>query len=486
MRIGDQTALRFERDSRGLETARHLPGGTLLKQLFDESGKLTQQQLTLRKGLTGGAFNIPDTSGSSGISRVFNYDASAHVTQIVDQFWGTTSFEYDPAGRLLSAATDRKNAEHFQYDEADNLVQSKIGEHANTPFKYAKGHRLLDCGNTEYKYDHDGRLVEKRLPIGSDNPGVWAYSWNALDQLVQLNTADGSVWNYEYDALGRRIRKRGPAADTTFVWDGARMVHELPAGDKKPITWIHEQFGFAPLLTVQNDQTFSVICDAIGTPSEVVDGTGRVVSRYKHSSYGLRTEDTGTNVQMPIRFQGQYHDDESGLHYNYFRYYDPSTARYIQQDLIRQFGFENLYAYPRNPVSLIDPFGLNAVCPIPGRVQSRINVANGRTRTTPLRPATGQPVSAGFQHVLDGHFGVPVTNSRSVFTIPPEQLKTILQSPTVVNAPVTSIPGGQFVRTVDTGQTVGTSSLKEGGVPTSSVRVITDGAGNLITTFPVA
>ncbi|WP_230153648.1 hemagglutinin repeat-containing protein, partial [Pseudomonas brassicacearum] len=73
------------------------------------------------------------------------------------------------------------------------------------------------------------------------------------------------------------------------------------------------------------------------------------------------------------------------------------------------------------------------IIPVPGRVQSRINIANGRTETTPLRDS-GQPVSAGFEHVLEGHFNREISNSRSVFTIAPEELKGILQSTPVVKS----------------------------------------------------
>lgn len=120
----------------------------------------------------------------------------------------------------------------------------------------------------------------------------------------------------------------------------------------------------------------------------------------------------------------------------------------------------------------------------PGRVQTRINIANGPTATTPLRD-TGHPVSAGFDHVVSGHFDVPVTNSRSVFNISPGELKDILQSKTVVSSPVTALGDGQFVRTVDVGRTIGTTTLKEGGSSTSFIKVFTDRAGNLITAFPI-
>ena len=63
-------------------------------------------------------------------------------------------------------------------------------------------------------------------------------------------------------------------------------------------------------------------------------------------------------MNNPIRFQGQYHDDETGLHYNRYRYYDPSLGRFVGQDPISYAGGLNLFAYTPNPVGWIDPLGL--------------------------------------------------------------------------------------------------------------------------------
>jgi hypothetical protein len=101
------------------------------------------------------------------------------------------------------------------------------------------------------------------------------------------------------------------------------------------------------------------------------------------------------------------------------------------------------------------------------------------------RPTTDQPVSAGFKHVLDQHYDRSLGNSRSIFSLSPEHLKTILQSNQVVDSPVTALSGGQFERIVDTSKIVGNSALKFGGNPTSKIKIITDVKGNSITTFPV-
>ncbi|ARM71766.1 hypothetical protein LMxysn_0131 [Listeria monocytogenes] len=120
-----------------------------------------------------------------------------------------------------------------------------------------------------------------------------------------------------------------------------------------------------------------------------------------------------------------------------------------------------------------------------GVAQSRINVANGRTRFTPKRPSTGKPVSAGFEHVYDGHFNRPLANIRSIFSITTDKLKQILQSPSAVKSTVIDMSGGQYKRIVDTGEIIGNTALKFGGKPTSWIEIITDRAGNLITTYPV-
>jgi len=115
---------------------------------------------------------------------------------------------------------------------------------------------------------------------------------------------------------------------------------------------------------------------------------------------------------------------------------------------------------------------------------TRINLANGRTRFTPLRQS-GKPVSAGMNHVIDQHFNRPLANSRSIFSISVEHLKEILQRKDVISSPLTDMGGGQYKRIVDTGEIIGNTALKYGGNETSWIEIITDVKGNIITTYPV-
>ena len=68
----------------------------------------------------------------------------------------------------------------------------------------------------------------------------------------------------------------------------------------------------------------------------------------------------GTEFDCPFRFQGQYADEETGLYYNRFRYYDPNTGNYLNQDPIGLAGGNpTLYGYVFDPNTQIDPFGLD-------------------------------------------------------------------------------------------------------------------------------
>ncbi|MFP5302085.1 RHS repeat-associated core domain-containing protein [Cobetia sp. SIMBA_158] len=59
---------------------------------------------------------------------------------------------------------------------------------------------------------------------------------------------------------------------------------------------------------------------------------------------------------------GQYHDEETGLHYNRFRYYDPAVGRFTTQGPIGLMGGEILYQYAPNPTGWVDPLGLSKCC----------------------------------------------------------------------------------------------------------------------------
>jgi RHS repeat-associated protein len=113
-----------------------------------------------------------------------------------------------------------------------------------------------------------------------------------------------------------------------------------------------------------------VVNDHLGTPQMLVDKNNHVVWQAEYDEFG-KAEILIEEVEFNMRLPGQYYDKESGLHYNYYRDYDPSLGRYVQSDPIGLRGGINTYAYVGgNPLSYVDPLGLDAVIALNGPIPS--------------------------------------------------------------------------------------------------------------------
>jgi RHS repeat-associated protein len=129
--------------------------------------------------------------------------------------------------------------------------------------------------------------------------------------------------------------------------------------------------GSTPVAVLQGTTLYFVHADHLDTPRVITDRAGTVVWRWDSDPFGTTPADAdpdgdGQAFTYHLRFPGQYFDAETGLHYNYFRDYDPSTGRYVQSDPIGLAGGMNTYAYVGNdPVNWVDPRGLEAVIPLP-------------------------------------------------------------------------------------------------------------------------
>ena len=178
---------------------------------------------------------------------------------------------------------------------------------------------------------------------------------------------------YRYDALGRRTHKilhrhdEPDAEIMTFHWQGLQMVGEQSSrSPDHRVQYLYSEGSREPLARVDIDgdsqQTFWYHTDLNGLPERLTDEEGDVVWRGRFSSWGeTEYESGGSRLAVPqnLRFQGQYLDRETGLHYNLFRYYDPVMGRFTQPDPVGLVGGINQYAYVKNPLTWIDPLGLS-------------------------------------------------------------------------------------------------------------------------------
>ncbi|ABC30513.1 Rhs family protein [Hahella chejuensis KCTC 2396] len=124
--------------------------------------------------------------------------------------------------------------------------------------------------------------------------------------------------------------------------------------------YVYEPNSFRPLAFIQDKQVYHYHLDHLGTPQEMTNAEGEVVWSARYKAYGNLALKDVEDVQNPLRFQGQYYDEETGLHYNRHRYYDPSAARFINQDPAGLLGGESNYEYVLNPIEWVDPLGLMA------------------------------------------------------------------------------------------------------------------------------
>lgn len=111
-------------------------------------------------------------------------------------------------------------------------------------------------------------------------------------------------------------------------------------------------------------------CDHLGTPQELTDHEGRVAWSASYKAWGearqaISEAGRKAGFRNPIRFQGQYWDEETGLHYNRYRYYDPQTGRFASKDPIGLAGGFNVFEYASNAIEWVDPLGLSAASDLP-------------------------------------------------------------------------------------------------------------------------
>ena len=112
--------------------------------------------------------------------------------------------------------------------------------------------------------------------------------------------------------------------------------------------------------------------DLNGCPEELTDANGEILWECSFQLWGKQIHEIEHEpIEQNLRYQGQYLDRETGLHYNTFRYYDPDIGRFTQPDPIGLLGGFNLYQYAPNVLMWIDPWGL--IC---GPMVKKINGRN--------------------------------------------------------------------------------------------------------------
>lgn len=327
---------RIERDLLGREISR-AQGDLVTIAEYDPAGRLQKQTSYNQKQKIAGP-----------IQREYGYDNFGNLNRLSDGP-EETRYVYDLLNRLKKV--EGNIPESFAFDPAGNLLQS--GD-TNSSGSSVNGNRLYMQGDRKFTYDARGNLIQENR--GKDGKLVTTFEYNLNNQLVKT-TKEGQTTTYTYDPLGRRISKTDAFGTTRYLWAGDQMVQEQRNNLKK--TYIFEPETFKPVAQITDGKTYHYHLDHLGTPRELTDAQGKVVWKVRYKTYGNVAVKEIEEVENNLRFQGQYFDEETGLHYNRFRYYNPNTGQFITQDPIGLLGGVNNYQYAPNPVGWVDPFGLS-------------------------------------------------------------------------------------------------------------------------------
>ncbi|WP_419789333.1 RHS repeat-associated core domain-containing protein [Pseudomonas petrae] len=392
----------------------------LQTQQWDPAGRLHEQRLgrsddksvlIKRAYQYDAAGQLTDINDSRRGPLSYRYDPVSRLLSATSRL-GTETFAFDPASNLLneSAVPVRRplDPEPARHKLVDNLLRDYAGNHYEYDERGNQTERWTNGLRSELHWDLFDRLVhfcDPRLTVdfGYDPLGRRLYKLSKAHYRPRPEAGTG--WNENEHA--RKERELG-CGFTLYGWDGDNLAWESSpppyAGALgRTVHYIHEPGTFVPVAQAIRHETIRLVsqptyqgrynfkedplwtykpvalpidvlawyqCDHLGTPQEITDQNGHTAWSAQYKAWGEAQEQRSEFAQKvgltnPIRFQAQYHDHETGLHYNRHRYYDPRVGRFISKDPIGYSGGLNLYHYVPNPTGWIDPLGLSASSDLP-------------------------------------------------------------------------------------------------------------------------
>ena len=404
---------RLRHDRLGRETLRTMTGGVACAMQYDGVGRPSRQSVT--------------RGGHSLYNRGYRWDDDFRLSHAHDAISGRIArYFYDDFGSLAEAEYGDGVHQWRNPDIMGNVYDSAD----RTDRTYARGGQLREDRRWRYHYDKQGNLVlktkRKISPIaetpqgnrkrvfglfsGSNTskegreqeeliawqPGDYAYTWLPNGMLGSVTRPDGKVVTFKYDALGRRIEKSFNGRVHRYLWDGDVVLHEWeyaetdrpqptvaengevsfdrPEPTNNLVTWVYDTDSYVPTAKLVGGKRYGIVSDYIGRPVQAYDEHGTLVWQADYDIYGNLFNLRGDRQFVPFRQLGQYEDEETGLYYNRFRYYDPNTGGYISQDPIGLAGNNpTLYGYVENMNVDIDILGLH----IANAVYTNTNGING-------------------------------------------------------------------------------------------------------------
>lgn len=307
----------------------------------------------------------------NGLTRTVTYDDEYRITAIQSGSVQDLTYLYDSNGNVkeINNLIDPAQNKAYDYDPLDRL-EAASGPWGVLAWTYdGVGNRLTQTDNTgisTYTYQPGtNRLASVSGPspitfgynrIGSTNAeNSRRYAYNQNGRLSQAKDGSTILGAYTYNANGQRVKKEAEGVTTIFHFDGqGQLIAETDADGSLVAEYIH--LNGLPLATGVGSTLNYIHTDHLGTPVAMTDANGMKVWEIEARPFGDGATITGT-AALNLRFPGQYFDQETGLHQNWFRDYAPISGRYLQSDPLGLITSNQTYGYSyamNNPVRKID------------------------------------------------------------------------------------------------------------------------------------
>jgi RHS repeat-associated protein len=300
------------------------------------------------------------------------------------------ALQLDTRGNIKSRNVDGRTSV-YRYDRIDRLnnetgvTSQAIGMDANanrssdglaTYTAQANGNRITVRNGVTLTYDAAGNLLSDQTRLNGATVNR-SFSYTLSGSLKTVSIGGVLRATYTYNAQNQRTRKlltspvAGTPATTLYRYDTQGHLIEEIAGSAASASGISVTAGQSLVTYVWKDDIPSAVIyapnsqgnpgnaseriaylhtDHLDSPRKASDSAGRVVWSWESDAFGSTAalddpDGDGTKTSINLRFPGQYLDAESGLHYNWHRYYDPLNGRYTQSDPIGLEGGASTYGY---------------------------------------------------------------------------------------------------------------------------------------------
>jgi len=341
-----------------------LPAGTIT-QAYDAAGRLSSITDFAHQAIKfayDADSRLVQRSYPNGIVTRFGFDMDSRLASISDPLFSDT-FTRDPLG-LITGAKNTAGIHKYTYTALNQLASDNL-----QTFAYDSAPELTSVSGVHLNYDAAGELTSALGSIASftyDQRGDRVKG--ALGNLSVKYTYDGAnrltgyagLASYSYSGDGLRTSKTFVGRTQHFVWN---RVQGLPLVlEDGAYRYIYGPGGLPIEEVATNGATSFFHQDQVGSTRALSNSQGKLLAVALNGPYGELV------TPSPLGFAGQYTDIESGLVYMRARYYDPLTAQFLTRDPLVSLTRQP-YAYARgNPVSLVDPSGLDGYAAAGGAV----------------------------------------------------------------------------------------------------------------------